>query len=78
MLNMQQNEKQFNSQGNVECTKKPRNLKKTFIAQHGLDTFDETSVQSHNIRLMVHTCSECGALMFKGEKSDKKNHQWIV
>ena len=71
MLNMQQNEKQLNVQGNVECAKKSRHPKKTFIAQHGLNTFDETSVQSHNVGLMAYTCSECVALMFKGGKSDR-------
>ena len=32
MLNMQQNEKQLNVQGNVECANKSRHPKKTFIA----------------------------------------------
>lgn len=45
--------------------------RKIFIAQHGLSTFDETSVKPHNVGHMTYTCSECGALMFKEEKSDK-------
>ena len=48
-----------------------RKSKKAFIAWHSLSTFDESSVTSHDIGRMVYTCSECGALMYKGEKSDK-------
>ena len=45
---------------------------KQYIARNGLSTFDETSVKPHDIGHMIYTCSECGALMFKDEKSDKQ------
>ena len=34
-------------------------------------TFDETSVQTHDIGCMAYTCSQCRAHMFKNENSDK-------
>ena len=36
-----------------------------------MSTFDESSVESHDVGHMAYTCSECGASMFKDEKSDK-------
>ena len=50
---------------------KSRQSRKMLIAQHGLSTFDETSVKPHDVGNMAYTCSECGALMFKDEKSDQ-------
>ena len=43
-----------------------------YIALHSSDTFDETSVYTHDIGHMAYTCSECGPLMFKDKKSDCK------
>ena len=57
-------------QQNVEEWRKLRPGRKTFIACHGLNTFDETSVKEHDIGQMTYACSECGALMFKEEKSN--------
>ena len=71
MLNMQQNELTAHRQGNAEYKRKSRQPKKTLIARHGLSTFDETGVHPHDIKQMIYTCSECGAVMFKDEKSDK-------
>ena len=73
MLNVQQNEKQLNAnrENNTEHKRNSRQSEKTFIAQHGLNTFDETAVNPHDVGPMEYTCSECGALMFKEENSDK-------
>ena len=50
---------------------KSRQKGKKLIAHHDLRTFDETCVQTHNVGQMKYSCSECGALMFKDEKSDR-------
>ena len=42
---------------------------KVFVAWRGLDVFDESIVMYENIGSMTYTCSKCGALMFKGEKT---------
>ena len=45
-----------------------RQGKKIYLGQHGLDSFNETSVKLHDVGQMRYTCSECGALMLKDEK----------
>ena len=40
-----------------------------FVARKGLDNFDENSIAYENVGSMSYACSQCGALMFKGEKS---------
>ena len=42
----------------------------TFIARKSLDIFDESTVAYESIGRMTYTCQKCGALMFKGEKTE--------
>ena len=40
-----------------------------FVGRKGLDVFDEKMVSYENVGSMAYNCHECGALMFKGEKT---------
>ena len=59
-------------QKDAACKRKAYAQKKKpqlFLARKGLDNFDESSIAYENVGSMSFTCSQCGALMFKGEKS---------
>ena len=46
-----------------------RNTNVKGIARQNLETFNESTVLSHNVGCMNLSCHECGALMFAQEKS---------
>ena len=46
-----------------------RNTNVKGIARQNLETFNESTVLSHNVGCMDLSCHECGALMFAQEKS---------
>ena len=43
---------------------------RSFIARQSLSCFEEKTVETLKIGSMNHTCKECGALLFKGEKTE--------
>ena len=48
---------------------KQQHINNNFAARQGLDCFDESTVPVHTVGSMTHVCSNCGANIFKGEKS---------
>ena len=51
--------------------RKTQTVTQKYIDWQGLEYFDETKVSLQTVGPMNYVCSECGAFMFKGEKSSR-------
>ena len=65
-------ERQKRAQAKEKEQRRILNIQKLFIRRHGLDTFDESTVKYLDIGQMNFSCVQCGSLMFKDEKHERR------